>query len=387
MILEDNDRERDFRLRLRAWLDEAVADLPATPDPSDWEARRSYDGTWQRRLYDAGYAGINWPSEHGGLGATPAEHLIFLEETYRARAPEVGLNFIGMGHAGPTLIACGTPEQQAAHLPSILRGEEIWCQGFSEPSAGSDLASLRTSAVRDGDEYVVNGQKVWTSYGHVADTCELLVRTSSHAPKHKGLSWLILPMSSPGIDVRPLRTITGSSEFCEVFLDRVRVPVSNRVGNENEGWAVAMVTLAFERGSALVSELLRTRTLLESVVDKARRDGGWDDEAARRAGKARAELDVLWAMARRNMTTRHTSGKSVSGSLFKLAYTETRQHVDELAGVVLGRSGLAFSDPTSWVHDPVEEQLRTLMVAIAGGTTQIQRNIVAERGLGLPRER
>src|SRR5919202_3332950 len=169
-------------------------------------------------LYDAGYAGLDWPAEYGGRGGTPTEQLIFLAETERARAPYVGVNFVGLRHAGPTLVAEATPEQQARHLPPILRGDEVWCQGFSEPEAGSDLAGLRTRAVRDGDDYVVTGQKIWTSHAEVADFAELLVRTDPDAPKHQGISWLIMPMDSPGIEVRPIDTVLGSSEFCEMYL-------------------------------------------------------------------------------------------------------------------------------------------------------------------------
>ena len=244
MDLQFTAAEEAFRHELRAWLDTVIPHLPAEPHRDDWMGRRSYDTMWQRMLFDAGYAGINWPKEFGGRGATPTEHLIFLEETERARAPYVGQNFVGLLHAGPTLIAEATPEQKTFHLPAILRGEHVWCQGFSEPGAGSDLASLSCRAHRDGDDYVINGQKIWTSFGHTADYCEMLVRTDTEAPKHRGITWLIVPMGLPGMDVRPLRTMEGSTEFCEVFFDEVRVPVANRVGNENDGWRVAMVTLS-----------------------------------------------------------------------------------------------------------------------------------------------
>ena len=225
MDLRYTDAEQDFRHELRKWLEDAVAAYPPEPAPDDWAARRAWDTGWQRMLFDAAYAGINWPEEYGGRGATPTEHLIYIEESERARAPYVGVNFVGLLHGGPTLIAEGTHEQKAFHLPPILKGEHVWCQGFSEPNAGSDLASLRTRAVRDGDDYVINGQKIWTSFGHVADYCEMLVRTDPDVPKHKGITWLIVPMDSPGIDIRPLRAMEGTTEFCEVFLDDVRVPV------------------------------------------------------------------------------------------------------------------------------------------------------------------
>ena len=221
--------------------------LPTRPSWDDWAGRRRFDTDWQRRLYDAGYAAINWPKAYGGRDASPSEQLVFLEETTRARAPYVGVNFVGSLHAGPTIMTEGSDEQKARYLPPILRGDEVWCQGFSEPGAGSDLAALRTSAVRDGDAYVVNGQKIWCSFAHIADYGELLVRTDPDAPKHRGISWLVLPMDTPGIDVRPIDTVLGSSEFCEVFLDDVRVPVANRVGAENDGWRITQVTFAFER--------------------------------------------------------------------------------------------------------------------------------------------
>lgn len=251
MDLTPTEEEREFRARLREWLAKVLPELPAKPSPDDWPGRRAYDAGWQRRLYDAGYAGLHWPVDAGGQGAGPTRHLIFLEETERAGAPYVGANFVGLLHAGPTIAAEGTAEQRARWLPPVLRGDEVWCQGFSEPGAGSDLAALRTRAVRDGDEYVVTGSKIWTSHAEVADWCELLVRTTpvdADTPKHRGITWLAMPMDAPGVTVRPLRTLAGSTEFAEMFLDEVRIPVGNRVGAEDDGWRVTMVTLSFERG-------------------------------------------------------------------------------------------------------------------------------------------
>src|SRR5438132_5520155 len=266
MDLRYSEADERFRADLRAWLGEVLPSVPPRPSIEDWPGRREYDTRWQRMLFDAGYAGIHWPEEYGGRGASPTEHLVFLEETERAHAPYVGVNFVGLLHAGPTLIAEATPEQQSRYLPPILRGDEVWCQGFSEPGAGSDLASLRTRAVRDGDDYVVNGQKIWCSFAHIADYGELLVRTDPDAPKHRGISWLVLPMDTPGIDVRPIDTVLGSSEFCEVFLDDVRVPVANGVGAENDGWRITQVTFAFERGTAFVSELVEARRMAEDLA-------------------------------------------------------------------------------------------------------------------------
>ena len=377
MDLRYSDSDQAFRKELRAWLEQALPTLQPKPSAEDWPARREYDTSWQRMLHDAGYAGIDWPREFGGRGASPTEHLIFLEETERAGAPYVGVNFVGLLHAGPTLIAEATDEQRGRHLPRILRGDEVWCQGFSEPGAGSDLASLRTRAVRDGDEYVISGQKIWTSFAQVADYCELLVRTDPDAPKHRGITWLILPMDTPGIEVRPLRTIAGSSEFSEMFLDEVRVPMANRVGEENDGWRVAMVTFSFERGTAFVGELLRTRELLTRLADLVPDDVG----VRRELGHLAAEFDALWALTLRNVTQAERGGgvPGLGGSVFKLAYSEARHRLGDLAMRVLGRDGLSLDD------EHVKAWIQAMSITIAAGTSQIQRNIVAERVLGLPK--
>jgi len=416
--LRETAEEQAFRHELRAWLEETLPTLPPAPPFEDWPAKRAYDTGWQRRLFEAGYAGISWPRDYGGRGATPSEELIFLEESERAGAPYVGCNFVSTLHAGPTIAAEGTPEQRARYLPPILRGDDVWCQGFSEPEAGSDLASLRTRAVRDGDHYVVTGRKIWTSHAQVADFCELLVRTdpgslvaADPAPgtssaeggrdpqrKHRGITWMIMPMDSPGIDVRPMRTLTGESEFSEMFLDEVRIPVANVVGAENDGWRVAMVTFGFERGTAFVSELLGSMRLLTDLVEIARKGpagpGGtaWDDAGIRRElAVVGAELDAQWALTRRNVSRAARHGNpGVGGSVFKLAYHETRQRLGEVALRVLGRARLALDDPTglSARHlDHVHQRLYALSLSIAAGTAQVQRNIVGERLLGLPKER
>jgi alkylation response protein AidB-like acyl-CoA dehydrogenase len=391
MQLNDSAEEARFRAQARGWLDEVVPALPPPPtDPHDWAGRRRYDTGWQAVLHEAGYAGINWPAAHGGRGATPAEHLIFLEESVRVGAPDVGVNFVGLLHAGPTIILEGRADQQAAHLPAILRGEAVWCQGFSEPDAGSDLASLRTRAVRDGDDYVVTGQKVWTSYAGVADQCELLVRTDPDAPRHRGITWLIMPMDLAGIEVRPLRTIEGSDEFAELFLDEVRVPVANRVGDENDGWRVTQTTFSFERGTAFVSEMLRSMDLVAHLAALSRRLPRRDDAGLRRElGTVAAELDGLWALTRRNVTRAGRGTMPIAGgSAFKLRYTEARHRLGDLAMRVLGRAGLSLDDLDGLeTGRHVHGELHSLAVGIAAGTSQIQRNILAERVLGLPRER
>jgi alkylation response protein AidB-like acyl-CoA dehydrogenase len=395
--LRETAEEQRFRSELRAWLAATLPQLPAPPPFEDWAAKRAYDTGWQHRLHDAGYAGISWPKEYGGRGATPAEELVFLEETERAGAPYVGCCFVSTLHAGPTLAAEGTPAQRARFLPPILRGDHVWCQGFSEPEAGSDLASLRTRAVRDGDHYVVTGQKIWTSHAQVADYCELLARTDPEAPKHRGITWMVMPMDSPGIEVRPMRTLTGESEFSEMFLDEVRIPVENVVGAENDGWRVAMVTFGFERGTAFVSELLGSMRLLADLVDIARKTPlgtgtAWDDAGIRRELTVlRAELDAEWALTKRNVSRAARYGNpGVGGSVLKLAYHETRERMGEVALRLLGRARLALDDPTGVSArqlDHVAQTLYALSLSIAAGTAQIQRNIVGERLLGLPKER
>jgi len=392
--LRYSESDERFRAELRAWLSTAVPSLPPKPGPHDWDARRTWDTTWQKKLHEAGYAGINWPAEFGGRGASPTEHLIFLEECERAGAPYVGVNFVGLLHAGPTLIAEGTPEQKAAHLPKILSGDEVWCQGFSEPGAGSDLAALQTRAVRDGNHYVVNGQKIWTSFAHVADFGELLVRTDPSAPKHKGITWLILPMDAPGIEVRPLRTIAGSSEFSEVFFTDVRIPIENRVGEENDGWRVAMVTFSFERGTAFVGELLHSARLVGSLAQIARkvpRGSGtvWDDAGVRRElGHIAADLDGLWHLTKRTITEAERTGvPGIGGSIFKLYYSEVRHKLGDLAMRILGPAGLSHEDIAELpAAEHVRGWIHAMSISIAAGTSQIQRNILSERVLGMPKE-
>ncbi|MFF2809845.1 acyl-CoA dehydrogenase family protein [Streptomyces sp. NPDC058000] len=409
MDLTFTEEEEAFRARLRTWLAEVLPKLPPKPAATDWPGRRSYDAAWQRMLYDAGYAGLHWPADAGGQGATPTQHLIFLEETEKAGAPYVGANFVGLLHAGPTIAAEGTAAQRARWLPPILRGDEIWCQGFSEPDAGSDLAALRTRAVRDGDAYVVTGAKIWTSHAEVADWCELLVRTDPEAPRHRGISWLAMPMDAPGVTVRPLRTLAGSTEFAEMFLDEVRIPVDNRIGAEHDGWRVTMVTLSFERGTAFVGEVVACRRVLAELARAARANGRWDDAVLRRRlGRLNAEFAALWRLTQWNVSeamgvppghggaparakpsvgeTSRPRGRAggvpgIGGSVFKLRYSHARQELYDAAAEVLGGQALDATHP--WVAD----RLSALSYTIAAGTSQIQRNIVAERILGLPKGR
>jgi alkylation response protein AidB-like acyl-CoA dehydrogenase len=363
-----------FRDELREWLHSVLPTLPPRPDPYDFWARREFDAHWQKLLFDAGYAGINWPKEYGGRGATPTEQLIFLEESLLLGAPKGETHFVGQQHAGPTLIMEATREQKTAHLPRILEGTEVWCQGFSEPNAGSDLASLSTRAYRDGDHYVVTGQKIWTSFGQIADFCELLVRTDPDVPKHRGITWLICPMDLPGIDPRPIRTIIGSSEFCETFFDEVRVPVANRVGDENDGTAQR--------------ELFELASVAKKVVRKGAR--AWDDVEIRHdIGRMQADFDALWALTKRNVSQAARTGLvGPGGSVFKLAYGELAKHMGELAFRLLERMAITMAPPEELTAlELTARRIHAFTVTIAAGTSQIQRNIIGERILGLPKER
>jgi alkylation response protein AidB-like acyl-CoA dehydrogenase len=382
-----------FRAELREWLAKEVPAHGAPPPPGDWPARRAYDTAWQRKLHDAGYAGVAWPVEFGGRGLPITQQLVYLEEYSRAAAPYISVNFVGLMHAGPTLIAEGSDEQRRAHLPRILRGDAVWCQGFSEPGAGSDLASLSTRAERDGDEYVVSGQKIWSTRAQVADYCELLVRTDAHAPKHKGITWLILDMHQPGVKVRPMRTLDGESHFCELFLDEARVPVANRVGAENDGWRVANVTLRFERGTAFAQHIITMRAHVRRLVAlaRARRSepgAGWSSDAVRaKVGRLEASVEALWRMTQMCISEAERTGAPAPiGSVVKLRYSELSQEIADLALRLVGAPIQGRTDqdgvPTTEI---VREYLWSLQYTIAAGTSQIQRNLIAERILGLPK--
>jgi alkylation response protein AidB-like acyl-CoA dehydrogenase len=394
MDLRYTEAEETFRRELRAWLADAVPAHGEPPRGHDWAARRAYDTAWQRKLFDAGYAGIHWPAAYGGRDASPIEQLLYYEEIARANAPYVGVNFVGLLHGGPTLIAEGSEEQKERHVRPILRGEQVWCQGFSEPGAGSDLAALQTRAVRVGDDYLVSGHKIWTSFAQVADYGELLVRTDPDAPKHRGITWLILPMDADGIEIRPLRTLAGEGEFSEVFLTDVRVPVANRVGAENDGWRVTNVTLRFERGTAFASDMIHLQRFLRELVAVAKRvtrhdARAWDDRGLRReVGHLAAELDALWAMVKLSVSQADATGvPGVGASAVKLFYTELYQRVAELGMRLLGRAALSREDVDGLPSGAIlRRALQSLSLTIAAGSSQIQRNIIGERILGLPKE-
>jgi len=394
--------EEAFRRRAREWIE---ANKPANPpSENDLPARREFDLAWQRKMHDAGWAGISWPREYGGRGLPLMEQLIWYEEFARARAHEPNTLFVGLNHGGPTLIACGSEEQKSFHLPRILRGETIWCQGFSEPGAGSDLAGLQCKAVIDGDDLVVTGQKIWTSFAQIAEYQELLVRTDPDAPKHKGITWVICPMDAKGMEIRPIRTMAGHQDFCEVFYDEVRIPRANIVGKINDGWRVAMSTLSFERGTAFLSEQVRLARLVDELFELAgatpapgasARVALDDAEIARRLGLARAEVEALRSMTYRGVSrTARTGMPSSEASLIRLFFSELQQRVLALAMDILGADILEWNDEDAtdaggrrvrvretWVF----RYLLSFASTIAAGSKDIQRNIIGDRVLGLPR--
>jgi alkylation response protein AidB-like acyl-CoA dehydrogenase len=362
-----------FRRSARDWL---LANVPRQRSPYEGKPAGDYARTWLALCHRDGWSGIGWPTEYGGRGL-PAERLvIWYEEYVRARAPSVlDCTFVSLNHAGPTLIACGTEAQKAFHLPRILSGEAIWCQGFSEPGSGSDLASLTTSGVVDGDHLVVNGQKIWTSYADIADYQELLIRTEPGSKRHKGLSWVICDMKSPGVTVRPIENLAGVKHFAEVFYDDVRIPLANVVGPLNDGWRVAMTTLGFERKTAAMGLQLDLSVRVEDLIALAQAPAG--SATAERLAELRAEAAALRAMTYRTLFKDPVTASD--GSLMRLYFAELAQRIHRATMDILGPEALVES---GWTHDYLESYSET----IAGGTAEIQRNIIAERILGLPRE-
>ncbi|HVV29599.1 MAG TPA: acyl-CoA dehydrogenase family protein [Mycobacteriales bacterium] len=389
MNLDFSVEERAFRDEARTWLRE---NYPDTPRPEGGAAMREYDTQWQRRQYEGGWAGVAWPVEYGGRGASLLQQMIWYEEYAKTGARDLDSCFVGLYHAGPTLMARASEEQRAFHLAPILRGDVVWCQGFSEPGAGSDLAGLRTSAELDGDELVVTGQKLWTSFADIADYQELLVRTDRNGSRHQGLTWVVCDMRSPGITVRPIETIEHSSHFCEVFYDEVRIPVHNVVGGLGNGWSVAMSTLSFERGTSFAVGQVQLASLLEEVIALAaevtgpdgRRPALADDEMARELATARAEVAALRSMMYASVSRNaRLPQPGPEGSMIKLYFSELRQRVCRLAMEILGAQGWRWQPVhgKAWYH----EYLLSYAMTIGGGTSEIQRNIIGERVLGLPR--
>ncbi|AYJ84863.1 acyl-CoA dehydrogenase (plasmid) [Sphingomonas paeninsulae] len=378
MNLNFSPEDRNFRAEARAWLADNV---PQERPPSHSAELRAFELAWQKRQYDGGWAGIPWAKQYGGRGATPIQQLIWFEEYAAAGAPPVACLVVALNHGGPTLIVRGSEEQKSFHLPRILSGQSVWCQGFSEPGAGSDLAGLRTRAVIEGDHLVVTGQKIWTSYADVADFQELLVRTDPGAPKHNGLTWVICDMRAPGIEVRPIRTMAGHEHFCEVFYENVRIPLSNVVGAVNDGWNVAMATLGFERGTGYVGHLSRLAYAIEELISIANSPRGATDTIHAQLANCRAEIAALRAMTYMGIS-RPGDTPGPEGSMIALGYGELNQRVHRVAMEIIGSSSL---DLDSWSSKWGVAYLDSFRQTIAGGTSEIRRNIIGERVLGLPR--
>jgi len=390
MNLETTVEEEQFRDEVRTWLRENV---PSERRPETEAEARPWDLAWQKAQYDGGWAGVSWPTEYGGRGLTLIQQMIWHEEYARADGPYIGSCFVGVNHAGPTLIARADDEQKKRHLPKILCGDVVWCQGFSEPQAGSDLAGLQTRAEIDGDDLVVTGQKIWTSFADVADYQELLVRTDPDASKHGGITWVIGEMDQPGIEIRPIKTLDGGAEFCEVFYREVRIPLSNVVGGLNNGWDVAMSTLGFERGTAFMARQIAMARNVEKLVDLARGKpvfGGHgtalqDAEIGLRLARLRAEVAAMRAMTLASVSRAQRSPvPGPEGSILKIYLSELEQRLRRLAMEILGADGLVMGTSS---EDWPNTYLRSFASSIGGGTTEIQRNIVGERVLGLPKHR
>ena len=389
MDLNFSLEEQAFRDQARKWLRTHV---PRAPRPVEGEPMLAFDTTWQRKMYEHGWAGISWPSEYGGKDYSITFQMIWYEEYARAGGPRPGTCLIGLSHAGPTLITRGTPAQKAFHLPRILSGQCTWCQGFSEPGAGSDLASVRSRGVIDGDHLVVTGQKIWTSHAQLTDYQELLVRTDPSAPRHKGITWVICDMRTPGITIRPLKTLANRVQFCEVFYDDVRIPLSNVVGEINDGWSVAMSTLSFERGVTFAGEQIELSRTLEDLIAYAKtmpgpdgKHSAFDDDGiALELAILRSEIAGLRAMGYMNISWIGQSGRpGPEASMPRLAGTELMQRMYRLAMEIAGFSGLQITSLYDWTSG----YLQSIATTIFAGTSEIQRNIIGERVLGLPRDR
>ncbi len=395
MDLRDTPEQAAFRAEVRSWL---AANLPdgwrdGVREPDEMGERVAFLKRWQRKLYDGGWAGLDWPAEFGGRGIGIFEEIIFHEEYVRAEAPNLINLSVGTSLTGPTLIACGADWQKERFLAPILRGEEVWCQGFSEPGAGSDLAGLRTRGEVRDDCVIVNGQKTWTSFAKYSDWCILLVRTDPEAPKHKGLSFLLLEMNTPGIQIRPLVEMTGEAWFNEVFFEDVRVPLDHVVGEVNQGWQIAMTTLAQERGSSAQHARLRVDlNRLNELARNTRRDGRRlaDDPVIRQklADFAAHEMILKMTSYRNASQIAHQGVPGPEGSTLKLLWSELDQRVKATAIEILGPDGMIPRGDARAIDDGywAYELLWSRAATIYAGTSEVQRNIIAQRVLGLPRQ-
>jgi alkylation response protein AidB-like acyl-CoA dehydrogenase len=396
MDFRDSPEEAAFRKEVRDWLTTNLdtAGIRSQLSISAEDERVDVLRAWQRKLHEGGWAGVSWPKEYGGRGSSLIEQAIFYQEMARAKAPQP-INVIGLGMAGPTIISHGTPAQKERHLEKILSADEIWCQGFSEPGAGSDLAGLRSTAVEDGDSYIINGQKVWTTLAHIADWCIFLARTDADAPKHKGITYFLVDMHSPGIEVRPLKQMSGNAEFNEMFFTDVRVPKENVLGQLNDGWRVAMTTLMHERGTLGFALSVQARIALDGVIELARtqkingKPAINDPVVRQRIAQLHVEIEAMRLTNYRALGTIIKTGvPGPEGSLGKLLWSESVQKLGDLAIELLGNDGLLASskrreDVRGWQY----LHLRSRAHTIEAGTSEILRNIIAERVLGLPKHR
>ncbi len=390
MDLRFSDTDEAFRSDIRAWLDANLtgefAVLRGRGGPGDEHAFLEERIAWERHLGEAGWCCIGFPEADGGRGASLHQQVIFYEEYARSGAPgRVGI--IGEGLIGPTLVAFGTPEQKQRFLPGIVNGTEIWCQGYSEPNAGSDLANVQTRAARDGDEWVLDGQKVWTSLAHIAQWCFALCRTDREVPRHRGISYLLVPMDQDGVTIQPIRQITGTSEFNEVFFDGARTAAKNVVGEVNGGWKVAMGTLAFERGASTLGQQLAFENELAAIIDDARRTGLSDDPTIRqRIADAWIGLRIMRANVLRTLSAMAGDELTREGMITKLFWATWHRRLGELALDVLGPEAALADGPSYELSAAQRLFLFTRSDTIYGGSNQIQRNIIGERALGLPAE-
>lgn len=391
MDLQYSPEEEAFRLRARTWL---ANNKPRHRRPVEPIEAGQFDRDWQHTLYGGGFAGLSWPKEYGGAGLSLFEQVIWYEEVARVHAPGLNSLSITLNHAGPTIIKHGTPEQKAFHLPRILSGEAVWCQGFSEPGAGSDLAALQTRGEIIGDEIVVNGQKMWTSYGHLADYQELLIRTEPASKRHHGLTWIICDMKAPGVRVTPIINMMGEQHVNTVFYDDVHIPISNVVGEIGKGWSVAMSTLSIERVMSFLADQIELLEKVDQVFALARttwlpsgRLATEDNEIMRRLARVKADALATRAMTLVNLSRLNNGGEAgAEGSMMKLFVTTAFKRLSGIVADIMGPDFLEYGDnrtTNQWTYD----FMWAWVLTISGGSSEIQREVIADRILELPRAR
>ncbi len=390
MDLTYSHQDEQFRAEIRQWLaDNLVGEFAELKGRGgSGREHESYQErvAWNQHLAASGWTCLGWPQEHGGRGLSLFQQMIFHEEYARSDAP-ARVNHLGEELLGPTLIALGTDEQRARFLPRIVDATELWCQGYSEPGAGSDLAGVRTRARLEGDEWVIDGQKIWTSLANDADWCFVLARTEPGSTRHAGLSYLLVPLDQPGVEVRPILQLTGTSEFNEVFFDGARTAAALVVGKPGDGWRVAMATLGFERGVSTIGQQVGFARELAGIEETARSNGAWDDPViADRIAQARLGLEVMRTHALRTLSAYDSGSQGPEASVSKLLWARWHRDLGELAMEVRGANGLTVAEPPYVLDDQQSLFLFSRADTIYGGSDEIQRNIIAERVLGLPKE-